>query len=74
MLKQLHQFTQTIDGKVFSFYADIDSQIPHMEQALLGILQFIGHVKRQQEAANQAKADAEEKSKVEPIQEESKPA
>jgi tellurite resistance protein len=67
MLKQLHQLTHTIEGKTFTFNAEVVSQITEMENALMAFMQFLGSVKAQQEAAQKAAQAA-----VAPVLEESK--
>jgi hypothetical protein len=54
MLKQLHQLTQEVKGKVHTYATEITADITDMEQALLAFLQFLGQVKAQQAAAQAA--------------------
>jgi hypothetical protein len=54
MLKTLHQIELEIEGEFHKYAFPISSDFVKIEKALMGFMQFIGQIKAQQLAAQQA--------------------
>lgn len=75
MLKNLSKLEVTIEGRVYQLLCEMDSPLPHCEDALCQFIHYVGNIKQQIKTnveAQQQKQSAEAPQTQVPVEEQPK--
>lgn len=69
MLKNVSSLELIIENKVYRFYCDVGSSLPHVKEALFQFQKFIGNIEDQANAMKSASEANKEEPKEDPLPE-----